>query len=209
MISLQRLLSKDDHFYDLLEDSAAEARRSVQALNRILSAPQQPPKLQEFHQSKEAEKAIIDRINQALISSFVTQLDREDIEMLSAVLYKIPKTVEKFAERFLVSARHAVDIDFSRHTHLLEAATDQVVEMVKKLRTHPTVAEIKAMNNLLQAVESEADDLILEILGDLYSDRHHPTKVLAMKDLYELLEKVIDRCRDGGNVVTHIVLKHS
>ena len=32
---------------------------------------------------------------------------------------------------------------------------------------------------------------------------------MAMKDVYELLEKVIDRCRDAGTVVTHIVLKNS
>ena len=32
---------------------------------------------------------------------------------------------------------------------------------------------------------------------------------MAMKDLYELLEKVIDRCRDAGIIVTHIVLKNS
>ncbi|PYM09779.1 MAG: pit accessory protein, partial [Verrucomicrobia bacterium] len=34
-------------------------------------------------------------------------------------------------------------------------------------------------------------------------------KVIALKDLYELLEKVIDRCRDAGNVINHIVLKNS
>jgi len=209
MISLQKLLSKDERFYDLLEASAQEARKSVQALNRILSAPNKTPSMEAFHQSKAADKEITEQINQALITSFVTQLDREDIEMLSAVLYKIPKTVEKFAERFIVSAAHAAKADFSRHIRLLEAGTNQVVQMVEQLRRHPTVEEIKSMNQNLQRVESEADDLILEILGDLYSDRHHPTTVLAMKDLYELLEKVIDRCRDGGNVVTHIVLKHS
>jgi hypothetical protein len=30
-----------------------------------------------------------------------------------------------------------------------------------------------------------------------------------LKDLYELLEKVVDRYRDAGNVITHIVLKNS
>jgi uncharacterized protein Yka (UPF0111/DUF47 family) len=34
-------------------------------------------------------------------------------------------------------------------------------------------------------------------------------KVVMLKDLYELLEKVIDRCRDVGNILYHIVLKHS
>ena len=51
--------------------------------------------------------------------------------------------------------------------------------------------------------------MILEILKDLYSGKHDATKVMAMKDLYELLEKVIDRCRDAGIIVTHIVLKSS
>jgi hypothetical protein len=30
-----------------------------------------------------------------------------------------------------------------------------------------------------------------------------------LKDLYELLEKVMDRCRDVGNVIANTVLKHS
>jgi hypothetical protein len=56
-------------------------------------------------------------------------------------------------------------------------------------------------------VEGDADKLILEVLKDLYSGKHDPTRVMALKDLYELLEKVIDRCRDAGNVIVHIVLK--
>ena len=209
MFSLQKFLSKDDKFFDLLEASAEEARNSVIVLNRLLSAPGKVPSLQDFHKSKEADKKITEQINEALVSSFVTDLDREDIEMLSAVLYKVPKTVEKFAERFIISAALAKDTDFSQHTRMLELATEKVVEMVKLLRHHTGVEQIKEMNSVLQKVEGDADKLILEILGDLYSGRHQPTKVLAMKDLYELLEKVIDRCRDAGNVVTHIVLKHS
>jgi hypothetical protein len=32
---------------------------------------------------------------------------------------------------------------------------------------------------------------------------------MALKDIYELMEKVIDRCHDTGNVVMYIVLKNS
>jgi uncharacterized protein Yka (UPF0111/DUF47 family) len=209
MFSLQKLLSKDDKFFDLLEASAGEARNSVTALNRLLSAPANIPSLKDFHKSKEADKQITEQINVALVDSFVTALDREEIEMLSAVLYKIPKTVEKFAERFIISAAMAKDTDFSRHTKMLETATNEVVAMVKHLRDGAEVEQVKIKNAVLQKVEGDADKLILEIFKDLYSGRYEPTKVLAMKDLYELLEKVIDRCRDAGNVMTHIVLKHS
>ena len=209
MFTVQKIFSKDGKFYDLLEASAEESRRSVQALNRVLAHPDKVPSLAEFHQSKEADKRIAEQISEALIDSFVADLEREDIEALSEVLYKIPKTVEKFAERFIVSARIVRQVNFSAHVALLETATNTVTEMVKQLRKKPTVEYIKGMNTTLQKTEAAADDLIIAVFQDLYSGKHDGTTVLALKDLYELLEKVVDRCRDAGNVVTHIVLKTS
>src|SRR5688572_10142358 len=138
MFSVQKMFGKDDKFYDLLEASAEESRHSVQALNRVLVNPEKIPSLTEFHQSKEADKRITEQISEALINTFVAELEREDIETLSEVLYKIPKTVEKFAERFIVSARIARHVNFKTHVALLETATNTVTEMVKQLRKKPT-----------------------------------------------------------------------
>jgi len=211
MFSLQKIFGKDDKFFDLLEASAEEARRCVQSLNRILSNPGAPPSLKEFHEAKEEDKRITEQINEALVKTFVSQLEGEDIEVLSAALYKIPKTVEKIAERFIVSSPIVRDTDFSKHIALLDAATSQVLEMVKLLRELGSgrLNQAKELNARLQQIEGDADKLILDILKDLFSGRYDATKVMALKDLYELLEKVIDRCRDAGNIVTHIVLKHS
>lgn len=203
------MFSKDDKLFSLLELSAEEANKSIQALNQVLATPDKAPSLEEFHRSKETDKQITEQINRAVINDSVTDIDREDIELLSSVLYKIPKTVEKIAERFIVSGETVKDTDFSRHTELLGLATKQVVEMVKQIRKRPTVEQIKEMNDVLQRVEGDADQLILDVLAKLYSGKDQPTKVIALKDLYELLEKVIDRCRDAGNAVTHIVIKHS
>lgn len=211
MFSLQKLLGKDDKFFELLEASAEQARDSVQALNRVLSKPNTVPSLEEFHRAKDADKKLTERIDEALVTMFVSQLEREDIEVLSAALYKIPKTVEKIAERFIISAPVVRDVNFSKHVALLDAATSRVVELVKLLRKIGSgcLDEAKEINSRLQEIENEADTLILEILKDLYSGNHDATRVMAMKDIYELLEKVIDRCRDTGNVVTHIVLKNA
>jgi uncharacterized protein len=43
----------------------------------------------------------------------------------------------------------------------------------------------------------------------LYTGQFDPLTAMALKDLYELLEKVFDRCRDAGNVISHVGLKHS
>jgi uncharacterized protein Yka (UPF0111/DUF47 family) len=81
--------------------------------------------------------------------------------------------------------------------------------MVKSLRRGVNLDETKELNGRLQQVEGEADAAIMALYKDLFSGKYDPIKVIVLKDLYELLEKVIDRCRDAGNVISHIVLKNS
>ena len=54
-----------------------------------------------------------------------------------------------------------------------------------------------------------ADRRHLELYRDLFSGKHDALKVIVLKDLYELLEKIVDRCRDAGNVISQIALKNS
>ena len=209
MFSLQTIFGKGDRFYTLLENSAEEARISVQALVKIIRERSSVPSMEEFVLSRRKEKRIAEEISEELVKTFVTALEREDIEALSNALYKIPKTAEKFAERFILGAERLQDVDFSRHIVMLEQATDIIVLMIRQLRQGYELEKMKEQNDRLQYVEGEADKLMLDLYQDLYSGRHDAVKVVMLKDLYELLEKVIDRCRDAGNVIYHIVLKNS
>ena len=209
MFSLQQLLGKDDKFFALLEASAEEGRSSVLALKRILTNPSVTPTMDEFIASRRKEKQIATEISELLCKTFVTTFEREDIEALSNSLYKIPKTVEKFAERFILTAPQIRDIDFTKQAAMLADATDAVVAMVKGLHTHKHLGKVSELNQKLQKIEGDADKLMLVLLRDLFSSKYDPVKVVILKDLYELLEKVVDRCRDAGNVISHIVLKYS
>jgi uncharacterized protein Yka (UPF0111/DUF47 family) len=209
MFSLQRLLGKEDKFFDLLEASAEEARSSVQALIKLVKQPDQVKSLDELIVSRRREKRINAEISEALCTTFVTALEREDIEALSNALYKVPKTVEKIGERILLAPQYLKGFDLTRQVSMLEKATDTLLLMLKELRRGVNLEQIRAHNEQLQAVEGEADTLVLELLRDLYSGKYDPVRVVFLKDLFELLEKVTDRCRDAGNVVSHIVMKNA
>jgi uncharacterized protein Yka (UPF0111/DUF47 family) len=209
MFSLQKLLGQEDKFFSLLEASAEEARTSVQALVKLSKELDRPVAVNEFAYVRRKDKYITEQISTAVYTTFVTALEREDIEQLSNALYKIPKTVEKFTERALLAPQFVRGIDFSRQISLLERATDIVLELVKSLRHGRNLEQVKELNDKLQFVEGEADKQILALYQDLFSGRHEPLQVIVLKDLYELLEKVIDRCRDAGNVIAHIALKNS
>lgn len=209
MFSLQRIFGKGDKFFDLLEASAQEVNGSVHALVKILQTPGPSISLEDFVLARRKDKRITEEISEELVKTFVTGLEREDIEALSIALYKITKTTEKFAERYKIVATQLNGVEFKRQTDLIITASDTLVQMVKHLRKIPPLEKIKDLNDRLQHAEGEADKIMLELLKDLYNGKHEPLKALIMHDLYELLEKVIDRCRDAGNVVSHIVLKNS
>ena len=81
--------------------------------------------------------------------------------------------------------------------------------MVKQLRKGTDIQTAREMNARLQTIEGDADKLELELLRDLYHADYSAKHIIFLRDLYELLEKVIDRCRDAGNVILQVVLKYA
>jgi len=209
MFSLQKLLGKEDMFFGLLEASALEAHKSVQALVTLTKSLDKPVEMEAFARSRRKDKEITSQIRNAVYTTFITALEREDIEALSLALYRIPKTAEKFGERVLLAPHLTTEVDFSKQVGLIEQGSECVLNLVKSLRKGANLDEVKKWNDRLQQLEGEADKAIMELYRDLFSGRHEALKVIVLKDLYELLEKVIDRCRDVGNVISQIVLKNS
>ena len=209
MFSLQKLLGKEDQFFTLLEASAAEALRSVEALVKYLQNREQLKTLDEFIASRRKEKSITNEISDTLCATFVTALEREDIEALARALYKIPKTVEKIAERLLVAPQGLTGVDLARQGALLEKAAATVLTMLQELHKGIRLERIKALNDQLQDLEGEADKVLVELLRGVYSGKYDPLQAMFLNDLFELLERVADRCRDAGNVIMQITLKNS
>lgn len=209
MISLASLFGKSDRFLELLAASAKSAHQSIEALARLLKESNGNVSLAELSVARRNEKKIAETISEELVKVFVTSLEREDIEALSKALYRIPKTVEKFGERFEITHHLVKAEDFAPQMAIAQEAASVVVRMVDMLPKNPKLEDIKAENDMMQELEGRADHLVLGYLKAIYSGSMDPIKAMAMRDLYDLLEKVIDRCRDTCNIVSQIVLKNS
>lgn len=209
MFSLQTIFGKGDKFYGLLEASAESARSSAITLIELLGTTATQQSLEKLQVARRREKALFAQISEELVNTFVTVLDREDIEALNSALYKIPKMIEKFAERYTLAVTRIGDVDFTSRAVMLEQACEVLALMVGVLRKGMDLDEIKQLNDQLQVIEGEADRQILALYRDAYANETDPIRYLVKMDLFEILEKAIDRCRDAGNVIYHIVLKNS
>ncbi len=206
---LRRLLGHNDKFFDLLETSAGEAQASVRHLSRMLRETDDVHTIAELVHSRRHNKRITGEISQALCRTFVTPFEREDIEALSFALYKIPKSIEKFGEKFLLGQPRDSRPGLDQQMALLGEAVGTVLEMVKRLRRHENLEVIQGLNDQLHQLEAKADRLMMDMTHELYSGRHEALRVIIALDLFRTLEKVVDRCRDAGNIVFQMVLKYS
>jgi uncharacterized protein Yka (UPF0111/DUF47 family) len=209
MFSLQTIFGKGDKFYGLLEQSAEAARESAKALHELVSQADHAPVMAAFAAARSREKALAGQISEELVNTFVTALDREDIEALNSALYKIPKSVEKFAERYEIVASRLQGVDFAQRALVLTRATDVIAEMIGELRRGLRIDPVKKLQDRLQTLESEGDRMLLAPYRTLYLEGNDAMRAMLAKDLFELIEKAIDKCRDVGNIVYSIVLKNS
>ena len=212
MFSIRKFLGHDEKFFDLLEASAQQADSSVHHLVDLLAKLEHheaPESLEDFVHSRRKDKEITQELTEQLCKTFITPLEREDIQALAAALYKIPKTVEKIGERILIFPGDLHGRSFTKHLELLDQAAETVLAMVKQLRKGTDAATAREKNARLQIIEGDADNLELELLHDLYHGNYDAKQIVFLRDLYDLLEKVIDRCRDAGNIILQVVLKYS
>ena len=209
MFSLQTIFGKGDKFYGLLEQSAATVCESAKALHDLLSKPDRGSVMAAFTSTRAREKMLAGQISEGLINTFVTALDREDIEALNSALYKIPKSIEKFAERYEIVSSRLTGVDFAQRALVLERSTQVVEEMIGELRRGLRIDAVKKLQDRLQALESEGDRMLLAPYRTLYVEGGDAMRAMLAKDLFELIEKAIDKCRDVGNIVYSIVLKNS
>jgi uncharacterized protein Yka (UPF0111/DUF47 family) len=213
MLSFKKLFGKDDKFFDLLEAGAEEAKASVALFSRYLqgiaAGGGAAGTLDEFIQTRRKEKRIRHTMTEELSRTFVTPLEREDIEALSWALYRIPKQVEKIVERISIYPGRVPHTAFQRQAELMLQAAEAVVFMVKQLRHGASLEKIREANDRLQYAEGEADKVMLTLLKDLYHGPYDAKELVILQELYEMVEQAVDRCRNAGNIVLQIVLKHS
>ena len=61
----------------------------------------------------------------------------------------------------------------------------------------------------LHTLEANGDEVLGQLLSDLFKNHQDARDLILRKDIYDMLEKVLDRYRDAAEIALQIVLKHS
>jgi len=191
-----------------LDDLAKKAVQISEELVIMLSDLKNAECHKQIHTLETEADALVREIFSELNRTFITPLDREDMQRVAS---KIDDTIDHIDG---ISARlHSYKIT-TTPPYSLEMATElvkgtkEVELMTSKLRNIKNPSSMLEHCRKTSDIEHKVDDLYSTAISELFENKD-AIQIIKLKDIYESLETASDRCVDVADVVEDIVLKYT
>ena len=204
-----RLLPRDQRFFELFTDLARLTVDAAGHLRTLFAAPEdERDTLVDIiktleHRADDLTHDIITRIDH----TFVTPLDREDIHMLASRLDDVIDGIDGIARRTRIFRVGPVPQGAHHMAEVIQRTTQALLEGVRVLGNRKTNTVMEACAEVAHR-EEEGDALYHEWLGRLFEETSDPFYLIKWKEIYDSLEKTLDRAEDVANVLESISIKH-
>lgn len=212
MLSYFRMLMpKEARFFGLFARHAESIVAGAKALRAMLEggeaiAPQFINVMERENDADNATREILIAVRR----TFITPFDRGDIKDLTTSMDNAIDMMQK-------TAKAVVLFDIKTFTPEMRAMGDIIVEcaglvqeaipLLSAISTH--AARISSVAEKISHLEGQADDLHDRGLKDLYArSKSDPMSYITGNEVYDHLEKVVDRFDDVANELQGIVLEH-
>lgn len=197
---------------EILETLDKLAKKSVEVSEGLVTLFEDIKNIDEHHVTiKKIEREADDltrKVFAELNKTFITPLDREDIQRIASKTDDVIDYVEGISGR-LVSYKITQTPPFMLEiAKELTKATKEVEYMISKL--HNVKGRKELINHCRNAsdIEHTIDDLYRAAVGKLF-ETNDAINIIKLKDIYESIEQASDRCVDVADVVEDIVLKYA
>jgi uncharacterized protein len=203
-----RLMPKEEKYYDLFNRLASHLSQAAQIqqqlFNNFDNRVEYADQIKQLeHICDELTHDIVRRLNQ----TFITPIDREDIHALASGLDNVVDAIDNMARRVVL-------YHIEKPTEHARKMSDVLVRIVVKIEDAVNGLEAGGERVLqdcvaIHTLESEADAYHHDAVDKLFSKETDPIHIIKMKEIYEKMERTIDRCEDVANVLEAIVLKNA
>lgn len=212
------LIPREDHFYDYLERQARAAREGAKALARF-SEGDSAEQVREAVQKWEHEgDRIVHELEEALARTFVTPIDREDLQKMSAELDNVLDLINGSIRACTMFGVTNFTPPMTELSKKIVECTEKVCAAVEKLRKH-AYADIVALAREIRALEKEGDTIYREAVRALFvgSPKDESGHRLPVDDarvlvsemaILEDLENALDECDALADTLAYLAVKH-
>jgi uncharacterized protein len=205
---VRRILPREDHFYGFLEEQSRVAHKAAQTLSKLDGEGTWEAVRDEVAGYEHEGDDILHRMEDALARTFVTPIDREDLQRLSRRLDDVVDLLDLTARSFVLFGVTTATPPMKALISKLGDCTKVLTVAIPKLRSHE-YKDIVEMGRDVQTMESEADVLFRDAIAALFRTSDIDAKVLLReKEVLEDLENAMDRCSSVARTLTNIAVKN-
>ena len=204
-----RLIPKEEKFF---ADFIALADRIVSGatlLEKMLATD--PPAWEmaiEIKQVEEACDSVTHEIIQRLNRTFVTPIDREDIQRLSTELDDILDLLNSAARSCELYGVTSPTEPMTKLIGILVDCTRQLEAALPLLRAHDYTG-LMATSRAIRQEEKKADTIYRAAISALFHEEGKNTKDLIRElAVLEHLEHAVDRCERVAHTLANLAVKH-
>lgn len=207
----RKMLPREDKFFDLFERHSHAVVGAAEALQRLLAGEDVEKNGDEIVRLEKEADLITAEVMLAVRRSFITPFDRSDIQDLIQsmddaidMMHKTVKTVRRFEQTGFDPLMQEMGVAIVEAARLIAEAVPLLNKVGQNVHRLSSIAEE------VVKVEERSDDLYERGLRDLYR-RHSKGDALAYfvgSELYNQLEKVVDRFEDVASEISGIVIEN-
>jgi predicted phosphate transport protein (TIGR00153 family) len=204
------LLPREGKFFDFFNEHAALAAQAALELQALLAdLPQLERRSRAIQKSEKQADQITHQTVQLLHRTFVTPLDRDEIHRLITGMDDILDLMEDVATCLFLYDVKAVTPDAQKLGEICVACTIKVKDAVAMLESMKHADAILRICGDIDRLESEADFVFRSALAKLFREEPDVKQIIKLKEVYQLLESITDKCEDVANVIEGIVLENA
>ena len=144
-----------------------------------------------------------------LHTSFITPFDRDEIHELINSMDNILDTIQDVAEAMSLYDIHRVPPDAKEMCESTEHCCAKVAELVRLLSNMDNAPGILKLCKEIDDLETEVDRQLRSAMSKLFREEPDVREIIKLKEIYQLVEAVTDRCKDVAGTVEAIVLENS
>ena len=205
------LMPREEKFFDLFARHSEVVFEGAQALRRMIDGGSAVRQNYELVMERENQADAVTRdVLVAIRRSFITPFDRASIQGLIAAM---DNTIDQMQK----TAKTVVLFDVDAFSPQMRAMADEIVtaaglvrDAIPLLRSvNAEAARLSSVSEQLSQIEGRTDELHDLGLKELYR-AHGQSDAMAFiigNEIYDHLEKVVDRFDDVGNEISGIVIE--
>lgn len=201
-------LPRDDEFFVFLERQAQTAHLGAQAFAKFRPGTSIDVVNAEVQAHEHAGDKVVHELEEALQKTFVTPIDREDLQRLSSELDDILDLINSAARTCALFGVTTPTQPMQELISILVDCTRKLEETLPALRKHD-FATLMVTSRALRQEEKKADGIYRTAISALFQDDAKNAKdVLREMTVLEHLEHAVDRCERVANTLANLAVKH-